>query len=168
MSDECDRVRIMSAHLLGLAIVSELKTQVDNTESLSRLEQARNHLTEPHHKADFTGSGSNISKALTIASNVAVRNGYSNLLELTDDFCYTNGKPFVAKVTHPELSYPVFSITDEWRDGGAELSESRIQKRFDWKGVEYNQDEIELAFMMPESLTPDEVIKQYLPEGDSV
>lgn len=64
----------------GLAIVSELEEQTDD-DSSPQLEQARSHLAQAGQKIGTSGFDRRFSKAMGLASSVAVSYGHDDLAE---------------------------------------------------------------------------------------
>lgn len=167
MSADHDGVDPATSYYLGLSIICELEVNVDDKKSLSQLEQARTYLTKPSQEVEISESDSDPSEAMKIASSVAVRNGYNDLFEVADDFVCADRGVLVTRITHPELSSPIYSIAEKLDEDLFGFSESRVERRLARKGIEYNVDDINCGFMIPETATPKEVIEQHLPEGDN-
>lgn len=85
---------------------------------------------------------------------------------MADDFVCADRGLLVTRITHPELSNPIYSIAEKLGEDLFGVSESRVERRLARKGIEYNLDNINCGFMFPETATPKEVIEQHLPEGD--
>lgn len=81
MSDTNDSMSRFDSLQAGLRIISELENCVDDSDYRPQLEQARTYIATASRQVETAGFDRDFSKAMGMASSVAVGNGYDELAE---------------------------------------------------------------------------------------
>ena len=82
MSDEVSIAQRFESVQAGLTLISELEAQVgENKDIRPQLEQARSYLAKASREIETAGFEESFSKAMGVASSVAIANECDNLAE---------------------------------------------------------------------------------------
>ena len=82
MADEVSMAQRFESIQSGLKLVSELEVQVgENDDTQPQLEQARSYLAKASREVETAGFEQSFSKAMGVASSVAIANECDNLAE---------------------------------------------------------------------------------------